>query len=579
MPETRQPHGRQTSPWPDVVARFPVAIDESLGPLYVPVVALSPDGSSIVYASAAEDGGQSQLHWREMDQMTSTPVPGTEGALSPFLSPDGNWVGFVAEDKLRKVNLHDGSPPIDLCDIGGPRGAWWGPDDFIYYTPGSSGGIWRISADGGEPKAVTELRETSAEWTHRWPQVLPGGQAVLFTVGDRDMFSGFDEAKIFVQSLVTDERRLLIEGGSFARYVQSHIVYVRNGVLMAAPFDAERLEIVGRPRPVLEWVKWFPINGTAQFALSHDGSLVYVPGGPEWEEPRRLVWVNRQGEPKPVTGDARIFYDPGLSPDGRKIAVAIAREGNTDLWLYDVKRDTLSRLTVSGGEDLGPLWTPDGRRIAYYYSMTGPFQMFSLAADGSGEPQKILDGENSQRPESWSPDGKVLVFSENDPETGFDIWSLQIDDIEGGKPESIIKTTFDELHGKLSPDGRWLAYVSNESGHYEVYVTPFPGPGGKWQISTDGGDDPSWTRGGRELVYIDGDEMMTVSVTGEPEFAATKPRLLFEWRRPPRLFEGVYRRYYDVSEDGETFLMVRGGERERSQQLHVVLHWSQELQN
>ncbi len=167
------------------------------------------------------------------------------------------------------------------------------------------------------------------------------------------MFSGFDEAKIYVQSLVNDERRLLIEGGSFARYVPGHIVYVRSGALMAAPFDAERLEMAGPARPVIEWVKWFPINGTAQFAISRDGSLVYVPGGPEWEEPRRLVWVNRQGESTAVTDDARVFYDPRLSPDGRKIAVAIAREGNTDLWLYDVKHDTLSRLTTSGGEDLG----------------------------------------------------------------------------------------------------------------------------------------------------------------------------------------------------------------------------------
>ena len=567
---------RQTLPSSQVIARFPVEVDGSLGPIYVPVLALSQDASSIVYVSATGEGAPSQLRRRQMDQMTSAPVLGTEGALSPFLSPDGNWVGFVGEGKLRKVSLSDGGPPVDLCDIGSPRGAWWGPDDFIYYTPGSSGGIWRIPADGGQPETVTELQEANAEWTHRWPQVLPDGQAVLFTVGDKDMFSGFDEAKIYIQSLETDERHLLIEGGSFARYVRGHIVYVRRGVLMAAPFDAQRLEVVGRARPMVEWVKWFPINGTAQFALSRDGSLVYVPGGPEWEEPRQLVWVNREGESEPVTDDARIFYDPALSPDGSKIAVAIAREGNTDLWLYDVKRDTLSRLTASGGEDLGPLWTADGQRIAYYYSMSGAFQMFSQAADGSGEPEKILEGENGQRPESWSPDGKVLIFSENHPETGFDIWSL---DVEGGKPEPTIQTTFDEHHGALSPDGRWLAYVSNESAQHEVYVTPFPGPGGKWQISTDGGDNPSWTRRGEELLYIDGDKMMTVSIISEPEFAATKPRLLFEWRHPPRLFEGPYRRYYDVSSDGETFLMVQGGKRETSRQLHVALHWGQELEN
>jgi Tol biopolymer transport system component len=239
-----------------------------------------------------------------------------------------------------------------------------------------------------------------------------------------------------------------------------------------------------------------------------------------------------------------------------------------------MNRETLSRLTVSGGEDQGAIWTPDGKRITYYYGMAGPFQIYSLSADGSGEPEKILDGANSQRPESWSPDGKVLVFSENDPETGFDIWSL---DLEVGKAEPVLDTTFDELHGALSPDGRWLAYVSNESGTYEIYLTPFPDPGGKWQISTEGGDNPKWARGGTELLYRNGDKMMSVSVSTEPELRAGKPSVLFEWRHPPRLFEGLYRRYYDVTPDGQRFLMIEGEEGEASKQLHVVLNWAEEL--
>jgi serine/threonine-protein kinase len=564
---------RQAGPQQRLVARFPVEVTGDLGPLYAPVVALSPDASRLVFVSNAGGGG-SRLHLREMDQMSATPIPGTEGARSPFFSPDGQWVGFFTEGKLRRVNLGDGGPAIDICDVGAPRGAWWGPDDNVYYTPGASGAIWRIPADGGEPKAVTELDKDNAEWTHRWPYVLPNGSAVLFTVGDKDLFSGFDEAKIVAQSLASGERRVLIEGGSFSRYVLDHIVYMRNGALMAVPFDADRLEVTGSARPVLKWVKWFPINGTAQFALSGDGSLAYVPGGPDWEAPRKLVLVDRRGEVQPVTNDARIFYDPGLSPDGRRIAVAIAREGNTDLWLYDMNRETLSRLTVSGGEDQGAIWTPDGKRITYYYGMAGPFQIYSLSADGSGEPEKILDGANSQRPESWSPDGKVLVFSENDPETGFDIWSL---DLEVGKAEPVLDTTFDELHGALSPDGRWLAYVSNESGTYEIYLTPFPDPGGKWQISTEGGDNPKWARGGTELLYRNGDKMMSVSVSTEPELRAGKPSVLFEWRHPPRLFEGLYRRYYDVTPDGQRFLMIEGEEGEASKQLHVVLNWAEEL--
>jgi serine/threonine-protein kinase len=556
---------------PGPVARFRIDVREPLAALYLPVAAMSPDASRLVYVS--DTGGGTQLYLRSIDQIEASPIPGTEGGHGPFFSPDGEWLGFYLQGQLKKVRLGDGSPPLALCDVGSPRGATWGPDDKIYFTPGSSGGILRIAADGGEPEVVTELAE--GEWTHRWPDVLPSGSAVVFTVGDAGIVSGFDEAKIVVQSLESAERRVLIEGGSFARYARGHLIYSREGALLALPFDPERLEATGVPVAVLEWVKWFPINGAAQFTLSHDGSLAYVPGDGQWEEPRRLVWVDRQGNAVPLTDDARLFYDPALSPDGQKLAVSIAHRGNSDLWVYDLERDTLTRLTSTGGEEEGPIWTPDGKRVTYYYSMAGPFQMLWMPVDGSSKPERILEAKFSQRPESWSPDGRLLVFSEQNPTTGFDLWLLDLQ--EDGEPKPLLDTPFHERHAKISPDGRWMAYVSNESGRDEVYARPFPEPGGRWQISSDGGDNPTWSPDGRKLFYRDGDTMMVVHVGVEPEFSASIPELLFEWRYPSRVFEGQYRRHYDVAPDGNRFVMIQGQEAATSRKLHVVLNWIDEL--
>ena len=318
---------------------------------------LSQSGNVLVYLALT--GNDARLYLRALDQFEAQPIAGTEGARFSFLSPDGEWVGFRVGQKLKKVPS-GGGLPVDICDVIDARGASWGPDDWIYYGTGSNG-LWRVSADGGEPEVITELDMELGEWSHRYPDVLPGGEAVLFTIGDRSMsVSGsWDEGKIGVVALETGQRRTLVKGGMFGRYFEGHLLYVHAGQLMAAPFDLERLEVTGQVVKVLEDIRFNPTLAVAQLAGAGGGVLAYALGGAAGEEPTQLLWVDRQGNRAPVVGEARAFRQPALSPDGQKLAVVIRRAGNSDLWLSELARRTLTRLTHAGGEDRGPVWTPD----------------------------------------------------------------------------------------------------------------------------------------------------------------------------------------------------------------------------
>jgi len=377
--------------WPEPaekpVTRFAVATSEPLAPFYLPAIAASPDGKRMVYA------GVSGLFLRPLDRMESTFIPGTEGGHGPFFSPDGASVGFFTGRALKRVELRGSSPSRELAVIGAPRGASWGSDGFIYFSPSSNGGLVRIPADGGEVETMTELDKARGEWTHRWPDVLPGASAVLVTVARSDL-SSFDNADIVSIELSTGKRRVVVEGASFGRYVEGRLFYARAGEILAVPFDPGTLETRGPSRVILEDVKLYPINGAAQVSASPD-LLVYVPQA-EGREPTRLLWSDRKGERAPLLEDARVLYDPALSRDGSKIAVSMVTEGNSDLWIYDVKRETFGRLTSSGGEEEHPLFTPDGREITYDYSMAGPFRLFSRTVDDASEPRG-LGGEGVVR--------------------------------------------------------------------------------------------------------------------------------------------------------------------------------------
>ena len=346
---------------------------------------------------------------------------------------------------------------------------------------------------------------------------------------------------------------------------------------MAVPFDPQRLEVTGTAAPVVEGVLQSPVNGAAQYSFSITGSLVYVPGGIQ-SALSRLVWVNRTGAEQPLAAPMRAYQFPRLSPDGRRVAVNIAEQA-TQLWLYDLPREALTRFTFEGNTNLNPTWTPDGKRITFNSNKEGATNIFWQLADGSGGLERLTTSEYLQGPSSWSPDGQLLAFIEINPTTGYDIWVLRMGDPSAGsgqvrKAQPFLRTPFLESAPRFSPDGRWLAYISDESGHREIYVQPYPGPGGKWQISTEGGTEPVWNPNGRELFYRSGDKMMAVDIATQPGFAVGKPRMLFEGPYVPATVT-----FYDVTPDGQRFLMLKPSEQAPAAptQINVVLNWFEEL--
>ena len=559
----------RSRPAPDEpVTRFAIEPAEALAPFYLPAIALSQDARKIVYA-----GASSGLFLRSMDQIDSKPIPGTEAGHGPFFSPDGGSVAFFAGRALKRVDLDPGGPPVELARVGAPRGGAWGSDGWIYFSGGSNQGIRRVPAEGGEVESVTELDEALSEWTHRWPEVLPGAKAVLFTAASGEIES-FDEANILALDLESGQKRVVIEGGSFPRYVSGRLFYARRKEIFAVDFDAETLSARGASRSVSKEVRLYPINGAAQMSFSRDGSIAFVPVSPGRESRHRLLWMDRKGERTTIVEDRRVLHDPAISPDGDKLALSIATEGNTDLWVYDVGRETLTRLTTSSGEEEHSIFTPDGREVTYDYSLSGPFRVFSRAADGASEARAITAESHNERPESYSRDGKTLVVSQEHSETGFDLWWIELE----GEPQRrpLLVTPFDERSASLSPDGRFIAYSSNESGRFEVYVASFPEPGARFQVSVDGGEEPRWTRGGREILFLgtDGVSAAAIDASGKP--LGEKPRMAFPWKAPLSFLEGAYRKHYDALPSGERILLIEGETDPASNRVHVALNWIRE---
>ena len=531
-----------------------------------PAVALSPDSTHLAYV--ARQSGIQRLYVRAMDSLEAKPIPDTEGGVSPFFSPDGQWLGFFAGGKLKKVSVSGGAA-LTLGDAGVPRGASWGSQGMIAFSPAGVGVLEQVSDGGGAPQPLTRFEK--GDLSHRWAEFLPGGKAVLFAAAPVGVT--FGNGHIAVQSVGTGERRNLVQAGTHPRYAPSgHLVYAQGGSLMAVPFDPQRLTATGAAVPVVEGVLQSTFTGAAQYSFSTTGSLVYISGGVQSAQ-SRLVWVGRNGTEQPLAAPGHAYFAPGLSPDGRRVAVGIA-EQETQIWLYDLSRETLTRLTFEGSVNGNSAWTADGKRIAFESSKEGPMNIFWQMADGSGGLERLTTSEYIQVPYSWSPNGQLLAFFEVNPNPipHREIWVLRMGD---RKVQPFLRTGFDEGVPRFSPDGRWLAYVSNESGRSEIYVQPYPGPGGKWQISTEGGNEPVWNSNGRELFYRSGDKMMAVDIATQPGFAAGKPRMLFEGRyeSSPMAVDN-----YDVSPDGQRFLMVKASEQAQAPtQINVVLNWFGEL--
>jgi len=551
----------------------------AVGPLgEFPAVAISPDGTEIAYVAAS--GETAQVFLRALDRLEPQPLSGAANATSPFFSPDGQWLGFFADGKLKKVSLHGGEPAT-LCEAPVNRGGAWGPDNTIVFAPDLFGGLMRVSAAGGSPEVLATPDTSKGEDTYRWPEILPDGKALLFVIARHTDIGSFSESKIAVERLDRHEKKILPIRGTYPRYSPTgHVLFSREGTVFAVPFDVNRLEVTGPAVPVLDRVKVSPLNGVIDFVVSETGSLAYVPENAPASK-GFLVWMDRKGQISGLAAPARDYDSPHISPDGKRVAVSIS-SGNdkADVWLYEIAHVTLTRLTFDE-QSFAPIWSPDGKHIAFASGRPGQGWAIRMKpADGSGAEETLVSGEDFQLPTSWSPDGKFLAYwtgavraQANQRPAG--IWILPLQGER--KPQPFHQTKFDELDATFSPDGRWVAYMSDESGRNEVYVRPFPGPGSKFQISTDGGEGPAWAHNGHELLYGNLTKsaakikLMSVGVTTQPSFSASIPRIFMEVPREARLD-------CDVSPDGQRFLCVKASvESGPPDEVRVVVNWTEEL--
>ena len=475
-----------TTPSSQPLSRFSVNLPESDslggGATGSVGVALSPNGERLVYPATRDN--EQLLFLRTRDQLEAVPLRGTNGAMLPFFSPDGEWVGFFDGNALKKISLAGGAP-VTLCETGGRFGASWGEDDTIVFASGSQVGLMQVSGNGGEPRPLT----TPDDGRHLWPTWLPGSEAVIYTTtsaaaGGNPRSNG----RVMLLDLATGEERELTTGTSPRYSPTGHLLFTREFTLWAVPFDLDRLVMTGEPAPVTEGVAVRP-GGLAHYDVADDGTLVYRPatGTPEGLQ---LVSVDRSGRVTVMTEDRRRYADVRVSPDGSRVAIELQEDG-TEIWIFDPTRGTLTRFTVGGGQN--PVWSPDGSRITFSRLNEG---LYWKPADGRGQAERLTTSEVGQRATSWSPDGQVLALVQGG---AGDIWMLPLD----GEPSEFIATEFSEQQPTFSPDGEWLAYQSDETGQAEVYVQPYPGPGGRLQISTQGGREPLWGPDGRELFYRD----------------------------------------------------------------------------
>jgi eukaryotic-like serine/threonine-protein kinase len=522
------------------------------------LLAISPDGRQVVYVGRSPTG--QQLYVRPIDRFESRPIPGTEGAIGPVFSPDGRMLAFVVDRALKTIALDGGSPVVVRDGVDG-NGLQWATDGHIYFAGGRGQGIWRVPASGGPGEAVTSI---DTEFQHRFPELLPDGTTLLFTG-----LSGVSDEKISVISLSTKQRRTLVEGVAPHYLPAGYLVYVLSNRLMAVRFDPKRLEIQGTPVVMVDDVEQ-TVWGEPQVALSSTGVLAYLQasGSPHGST---LVWVTPQGQETATGATGRPFVQPHISPDGRTVAVAL-RGGLTDVWVFDLARETWTRLTFDG-HSANPLWTPDGKRLTFTAGQDGPTSILWKAPDNSEADVTLVKADRPSVPLSWAPDGRTLAFVRVDAQSAMDIWTLNVEEKNGGRP--FLQTRFREGAPAFSPDGRWIAYASDESGKNQIYVRPFPGPGQTWTISTEGGNEPVWPRRGDQLFYRNGDAVMAVDVRTAPEFSAGKPR---------RLFEGPYERTialwpnYDVTPDGQRLLMIKGEQAPSARtQIDLVQNWLEDL--
>jgi eukaryotic-like serine/threonine-protein kinase len=524
---------------------------------------ISPEGSRVAYVGTRN--GERRLFLRNLGDTAPVLLAGTEGAGgSPFFSPDGQWIGFFAQGRLKKVAVGSGAVQIVTENVQDARGGAWAPDGTIYYAPTNRTAIWKVPASGGQTTEATQLAK--GEVSHRWPQVLPDG-SLLFSAWTGP---GPDEHSIVNQVLTTSERRVLLTVGDSPRYLPSgYLTYGRLDTLMAVPWHLSQSQ-VGDVAPIsLPELPRIENEGASDYVLSNNGTLAYLAGS-EARYNQRIVWVDRTGMVEPLPAPERDYEAVALSPDGQRAVVQL-REGTIGLWIFDFARRTLTPLARTSGSSQGATWTADGRRIIYRGTRGGTRNLYWKAADGSGEEERLTTKSDVvQTPSSVSPDGQWLIFTDSGGLNRASIWMVRL---TGDRtPRELIPSATD---GKISPDGRWIAYQTTDSGQLEVFATPFPGPGPRIPVSAGGGGSPLWSRDGRELFYTKGDKMMAVNVTAGATLSVSAPRMLFEGRYRPNLNTITP---FDVSLDGRRFLRVQQVQPERPiTRIEVVLNWASQL--
>ena len=527
---------------------------------------ISPDGGRLIFA-ARDDKGKNQLYIRALSSVTATALAGTEEASYPFWSPDSRQVGFFQGGKLKKIDAN-GGPSQTLCDAGIGRGGAWSKSGVIVFAAGPAQGLQRVSAEGGTPEPATKLDVGRGENSHRWPFFLPDGKHFLFWARNSH---GIQDHVVYVGTVGSLDVRTLLKSELAATYASGYLLFLRSRTLMAQPFDVGRLETSGTPEPIAEYVAINSTSNRPVFSASDNGTLVYQTGSEQggW----RLAWFSRNGNPTGFLGDLDRYFDPAISPDGKRVATELLTgQGTGDVWIFDLQRNTKMRLTFGPASQRYPVWTPDGKTIYFGSNRLGSMHVYAKAADGTGPEQTVVEEDAFDWPEDVSPDQKYLVyFRVGNPGTA--MWALPLFGNDR-KPFAIVSSAFNTLAASVAPDGKWMAYETNETGRFEIYVTAFPGGGPKWQVSTNGGSTAKWRRDGKELFFLDpSDNLMAVDVnpTSVPIQFGT-PHALF---RAP----GVQNTLgpYCVTADGKKFLINSGDVKEENQPLTLVQNWPVQL--